>query len=123
MVAVCTVNALARIGEPFPGFFVWENLFVPAVGEPDWTGVAAGLRYHSWLIAADGAPVASAAELNALLEGRTAGEPVTYLLEKDGEAISPGSPAGAGSRKMCADRPVSSKEIPCPSPSLERPRS
>ena len=54
VVAVCAVNTVARVGQPFPGFFVWENLFVPAVGEPDWTGVESGLRYHSWLIAVNG---------------------------------------------------------------------
>ena len=85
VVAVCAVSTVARVGQPFPGFFVWENLFVPAVGEPDWTGVESGLRYHSWLIAVDGNPVESARELDALLAGRRAGGPVAYGLEKDGE--------------------------------------
>ena len=25
--------SLDRVGQTFPGFFVWENLFIPAVGE------------------------------------------------------------------------------------------
>ena len=49
IVGVCGYTALARIGQTFPGFFVWENGFVPAVGLPSWTGSASGLRYHSWI--------------------------------------------------------------------------
>ena len=32
VVALCGYSALARVGQPFAGFFVWENGFVPAIG-------------------------------------------------------------------------------------------
>ena len=84
IIGICAINSAGRIGKPFPGFFVWENLFVPAVGESWWTGAAAGLRYHSWVLAVEGQEVGNAREFNALLEGRSAGEPVEYRLQKDG---------------------------------------
>ena len=85
---ICAINSAERIGKPFPGFFVWENLFVPAVGESSWTGVASGLRYHSWVRAVDGQEVGNASEFNSLLASRSIGEAVEYELEKDGVAYS-----------------------------------
>lgn len=84
-VAVCTVNSFERIGKPFPGFFVWENLFVPAVGEPSWTGISSGLHYHSWLLSADGRPLGNAHDLAEALRGKKPGETVGYVFEKGGQ--------------------------------------
>ena len=82
VVGVCTVNAISRVGQVFPGFFLWENLFVPAVGEPSWTGVQSGLRYQSWLVAVEGRPVADAREVAGLIADRATGEEITYTFEK-----------------------------------------
>ena len=49
IVAICSLHAVGRIGQPFPGFFIWDNGFVPAVGQSSWSGARSGLRYHSWL--------------------------------------------------------------------------
>ena len=49
IVFTCTFNSLLWINRPFPGFFLWSNLFVPAVGGPDWTGYVAGVPYESRL--------------------------------------------------------------------------
>ncbi len=84
-VTVCTVNSVDRYGESFPGFFVWENLYVPAVGEPTWTGVAGGVEYLSWVLEVDGAPVADADQFRAAFARRKPGAGVEYLLEKNGE--------------------------------------
>lgn len=84
IVVVCTVNASGRIGKLFPGFFVWDNGFVPAVGESYWTGASAGLQYHSWLVEADGQPVHDQRKLTEILAERRAGDPVRYTLAKDG---------------------------------------
>jgi signal transduction histidine kinase len=85
VVGVCTVNAVSRIGKTFPGFFLWENLFVPAVGEPSWTGARSGLRYQSWLLEVDGRAVRDAHEVGDVLAGRHVGDELTYTFEKNGE--------------------------------------
>ncbi|HYB99414.1 MAG TPA: GAF domain-containing sensor histidine kinase [Candidatus Limnocylindrales bacterium] len=85
IVSVCGFNSAARIGQPFPGFFVWENLFVPAIGASSWSGVESGLRYHSWLLSADRVPLADAADLQRVLAGKRAGDSVTYEAEHQGQ--------------------------------------
>ena len=85
IVGTCAVNAFALLGRPFPGFLLWENLFVPAVGNPSWTGVASGLRYQSWLLEVDDAAVGNASDVDARLVDTRVGETVRYTLEKDGE--------------------------------------
>jgi len=82
------VNSLDRIGRPFPGFFVWNNLFIPAAGESHWTGVSSGLEYRSWLLAVDDKPVTDSYGLEAELRDRRAGEPVRYQLEREGQRYS-----------------------------------
>src|SRR5262245_5139232 len=47
----CALNSLRWLNRPFPGFFVWDNLFVPAVGDTDWTGYEAAIPYHGRLLA------------------------------------------------------------------------
>ncbi len=84
IITVCGFNSLADVGRSFPGFFVWENLFVPAVGEPSWTGSASGLEYHSWLIAADGRQLETIDDLHSVLAGKEAGDVVTYEAERQG---------------------------------------
>ena len=74
--------SVARVGEPFAGFFVWENLFIPAVGEARWTGATHGVDYHTWLRSADGRPLATAADLDRALAGKRAGDVVRYEIER-----------------------------------------
>lgn len=85
VVSVCGFNSVLSIGRPFPGFFVWENLFVPAIGASTWSGVRSGLPYHSWLVSADGRPLATAGDLGDVLHGKGPGDVVRYEVEKDGQ--------------------------------------
>ncbi len=84
MISICGWGSLRTIGQPFPGFFVWENLLVPAAGSNSWTGVSSGLRYHSWIRSVDGAPVQTAEEFHAILADREPGEVVEYEAEFEG---------------------------------------
>ena len=84
IVSVCGFNSVRSIGRPYPGFFVWENLFVPAIGSSSWTGVKSGLLYHSWLVSADGQYLANAADLSRVLEGKKPGDIVVYEAERSG---------------------------------------
>lgn len=88
IVAVCSLHAVGRIGQPFPGFFIWDNGFVPAVGESSWSGSRSGLRYHSWLLEVDGQPIndqiGNQASVEKALAGKRVGAPVSYTLVKNG---------------------------------------
>jgi len=80
----CTFNAVARVGRVHPGFFLWQNGFVPAIGVIDDAAARAGLRYQSRLVAVDGRPVADRAAVEALVRAQPIGTLFRYTLEKDG---------------------------------------
>lgn len=84
VVTVCGYEAVARVGRPFPGFFVWENGFVPAVGLPSWSGAASGIEYHSWVAAVNGRPFESADDLDAVVADSPAGTPLAYTIGDEG---------------------------------------
>ncbi|MFT5429917.1 MAG: signal transduction histidine kinase [Myxococcota bacterium] len=84
VLSVVAVNSFRAIGEPFPGFFVWENLFVPAVGDDSWTGIQAGLGYRCWIEAVEGRPVSEVGDLTSVLAERRSGEPIRYTVSKGG---------------------------------------
>jgi hypothetical protein len=78
VVLICTVNSFGWLNRAFPGFFLWENLFVPAVADTDWTGYQAGVPYRSRLLAVDGAPVHSASEAYRAAERAPEGTPLRF---------------------------------------------
>jgi signal transduction histidine kinase len=86
----CTLNSLKWIDRPFPGFFLWENFLVPAVGDTDWTGYQAGVPVPSRLIAADGEPVTSVPAVYRLAASLPVGTPVSYsfVAESGGPEIT-----------------------------------
>jgi signal transduction histidine kinase len=81
----CTFNAATWVDRLYPGFFLWENNLVPAIGTIDSPAVTAGLRYQSRLVAVDGQPVASRAAVEALVAARPAGSVFRYTLTKGGD--------------------------------------
>ncbi len=69
----------------YPGFFLWENGFVPALGRMSDPAVHAGLRYLSRVVAVDGVAVADRAEVERIVRAAPAGSTFRYTLEKDGQ--------------------------------------
>lgn len=86
IILTCTFNSLRWINRPFPGFFLWENLLVPAVGDTDWTGYEAGVPVQSRLTAVNGQAVTSANEVYRLAAGLPVGTRLTYTFVFDAEA-------------------------------------
>ncbi len=78
------LNSLRWLQRPFPGFLLWGNLFVPAVGDTDWTGHRAGVPYQSRLVAVDGAPVASATQVYRRAASVPVGTRIAYRFATDG---------------------------------------
>jgi signal transduction histidine kinase len=78
-----TASSLGWLGRPFPGFFLMENAVVPTVSGHGWPEDKAAL-FHSRVVAIDGQPVRSSAEVYALASARPPGTNVTYTFEKQG---------------------------------------
>lgn len=78
LITICAVNSLGWVNRPFPGFFLWENCLVPAVGDTDWTGYQAGIPFGSQLTTMDGQPVGSAGEVYRRVAALPPGTPLTY---------------------------------------------
>jgi signal transduction histidine kinase len=74
----CALSSLRWINRPFPGFFLWENFLVPAVGETDWTGYQAAIPFQSRLVAVEGAPVTTVADVYRLAASRPVGTLIRY---------------------------------------------
>ncbi len=87
MVVVALASLGRQIGAPSPGFLVWSNLVVPAVGGRDWPGAGAGVPLRAVLTQVDGVPVRDAAALRARLAALPPGTPVRYGFVHDGHAV------------------------------------
>ncbi len=78
---VCTFNSLLWVNRPFPGFFLWPNLFVPAIGGPGWTGYTASVPYESRLTAVDDEPAGSAEDVYREVRSEGVEEDITYTFQ------------------------------------------
>jgi signal transduction histidine kinase len=86
---ICSIRSLDWLRESrraFPGFFVMDNGIVPTVGLPRWTGMAGGMPFTARILAVDGQPVRSSAEIYARVASRPVGTPVDYSIDVDGQA-------------------------------------
>jgi class 3 adenylate cyclase len=83
----CFVQALGWIDQPFSGFLVNERLIVTGIGQPQWTGVKAGLRYPDKILQADNKPIRTTRELEKVVRQIPAGRPLTYLVERQGQVF------------------------------------
>ena len=79
---VLTLRGASWRGEPFPGFFVLDNRTVPSVGRFEWTGIAAGVPFHSRVVAVDGRPIDDSEALYAYVDRLPIGTPVRYRFAK-----------------------------------------
>ncbi len=86
VVLACTVNSMHWVGRPFPGFFLWQNLFVPAVGDTTWTGHQAGVPYQSRVVAVNGIAVRRGAEVYAAASQVPVGTKIVYSFAVPGAA-------------------------------------
>ncbi len=82
----CTFNAAAWIDRGYPGFFLWENGLVPAIGIQDDAAIRAGLLYQSRVVAVDGVAVDGRHGVARVLASHPIGTAHRYTLEKDGHA-------------------------------------
>jgi signal transduction histidine kinase len=81
-----TVASTAWVGRVFPGFLVLENRVVASAGGAGWSGLAVPGLAWSEVIAVEGRPVGSAAEVYAAVAALPAGTAAAYRVRRGGEA-------------------------------------
>ena len=67
------------IGQPFPGFFVHENLTVGPYALPGWSGTAAGLESLDHIVAVGGRPLDGRADFYASVRSVPIGTPCAIV--------------------------------------------
>jgi signal transduction histidine kinase len=79
--------SLSWINQPFPGFFVHENLTVGPYFLPGWSGGAAGMKSLDRLVAVDGRELRSRQDFYNIVKGRLPGAQFRYRMIRDGQAV------------------------------------
>ncbi len=80
--ATCLVIASRWIDRTFAGFLMNERMVPGNVGRYDWTGTQTGLKYPDKVLAANGQPVTTMKDLNAILGETAPGDPITYSVQR-----------------------------------------
>lgn len=75
------------LNQPFPGFFVHENLTVAPYFMPSWTGPRSGLRSLDRLLTVEDRPIRDRAELYEIARRAPVGTPIHYQLTRGGGSV------------------------------------
>jgi signal transduction histidine kinase len=78
LTGVVVGGSLGTIGRTFPGFVVWDNLVVVALGRATWTGLEARVPFRGVLTTVDGRRVAERDELLRIVESTPPGTSHAY---------------------------------------------
>jgi signal transduction histidine kinase len=76
------------INQPFPGFFVHENLTVAPYFMPSWTGPRSGLQSLDRLLTVEDRPVKNRAELYEITRRAPVGTPIRYRVTRGASSIT-----------------------------------
>ena len=87
LVAESIVSSSRWIGQPFPGFFVHENLTVGPYALPGWSGSAAGLETLDKIFGISGRPLNGRSELYRAARQVPVGTPLRYQIYRHGQVI------------------------------------
>jgi signal transduction histidine kinase len=75
------------IHQPFPGFFVHENLTVGPYSLPGWTGPSAGLQSLDRILRVNGKEIEGRRQLYDLVRQAPVGDTVRYQVEREGHGV------------------------------------
>ncbi len=87
LVAESIVSSSRWIGQPFPGFFVHENLTVGPYTLPGWSGSAAGLGSLDQIVGVSGRPLNGRSELYHATRQVPVGAPLGYQIFRAGQVV------------------------------------
>ena len=83
----CLVHAIRWVDKPFPGFLVNKRMALGSIGQIQWTGTQAGLRYPDRILEADGRKIRTIRDLQAVVSSVELGTPVVYKVERGGRIV------------------------------------
>ena len=83
-VVAAIASVRTQIGVASPGFVVWQNLIVPAIGAIGPSPEAAAVPQRTVVTAVDGDPVHDATQLRERVRARPAGSWLAYTFRRDG---------------------------------------
>jgi hypothetical protein len=81
-VVVAVASVRTQIGVASPGFVVWQNLIVPAIGAIGPSPEAAAVPQRSVVTSLDGVPVRDATQLRARVRSAPPGTSTTYAFRR-----------------------------------------
>ena len=81
-VAVAVASVHTQIGVASPGFVVWQNLIVPAIGAIGPSPEAAAVPQRTVVTTVDGVPVRDARQLRARVRSAPPGTWLTYAFRR-----------------------------------------
>ena len=87
LVSATLVSSLQWINQPFPGFFLHENLTVGPYSLPGWTGGAAGLKSLDRVVAVEGRQLRQRSELYDLVKRSPSHSIFRYQIVRDARKL------------------------------------
>ncbi len=85
---ICVFNGSRRIGKPFPGFLLTEGRIVVSLGRSAWVGGNWERILWAQVVAVEGKPVSSVAQIDAAIAHHLPGTPVTYRFYRRSEVFN-----------------------------------
>jgi signal transduction histidine kinase len=79
------VSSYQRINQPFPGFFLYQNMSVGPDFLPHWSGARGGVTFLDRVVALDDRPVSAPGEIYDTVRKNPPGTQFRYRLERAGE--------------------------------------
>jgi sigma-B regulation protein RsbU (phosphoserine phosphatase) len=80
----CFVSAVPWIEKPFAGFLPYDFPYVGSMGNPDWQGNKAGLRFLDRIVSADGQPIWNGRDVVRVADAKEPGSAIQYVIETKG---------------------------------------
>jgi serine phosphatase RsbU (regulator of sigma subunit) len=82
----CFISALFWLNRPFAGFLVYDFPYVGSMGDREWTGVKAGLKFLDRIVEVEGKPVWEGRDVVGVAKQKKLGTPTHYLVEARGKS-------------------------------------
>jgi serine phosphatase RsbU (regulator of sigma subunit) len=82
----CFISALFWLNKPFAGFLIYDFPYVGSMGDREWTGVKAGLKFLDRIVEVEGKPVWEGRDVVNIAKQKKSGAPIHYLVEAKGKS-------------------------------------